>query len=80
MRYLLAIAVIAGTFWWFAPQTAREKAVDIGSAGASRAMDLAAPYREPVWNWVKKVADLGYDKAMALFRSQLHRAVDESVK
>ena len=80
MRYVLAIALIAGTFWWFAPHTTRQKIVDLGFSGGSRVVHAAAQYREPVWSWVKSVADLGYDKAMALFRSQLHRAVDASVK
>lgn len=80
MRYLLAIAVIAGTFWWFAPQTTRQKALDIGSAGVTRVAEKASQYREPIWQWIQRVADLGYDKAMALFRAQLHRAVDESVQ
>ncbi|HXK36295.1 MAG TPA: hypothetical protein VJ553_01835 [Candidatus Paceibacterota bacterium] len=80
MRYLFVLALLAGAFWYFAPQSTHDQVVDICKTGASRAVSFATQYREPVMDWVRNAADSTYDKALALVRAQLHRAVDENVQ
>ena len=80
MRTLFILAVLIGAFWYFAPQTTRSQAVDLGKAGASRVVTFASQYREPVTDWLTRTAGIAYDKALALVRAQLHRAVDENVQ
>jgi hypothetical protein len=80
MRFLFFIAIIAGVFWWFAPQTTRDQAVDLGRSATTRAVKLAGEYRQPVWDRIKQAATDVREKGAALIRTQLHRAVDENVQ
>jgi hypothetical protein len=80
MRFFFFFIILAGAFWYFAPQTTRDRVVDTGKAGTSRAVSFATHYREPVTDWLAKTAGVAYDKALALVRAQLHRAVDENVQ
>lgn len=79
-KFLFAILIIAGVFWWFAPQTARQRTSELGRDAAAQIGEFVDRYREPVWNRLLDVADMVREKAMALIRTQLHRAVDETVQ
>lgn len=80
MRTLFIFAILVGVFWWYAPQSTRDQVIDVGKARSARTVAFAMRYREPFTNWLKKTADIAYDKALALVRAQLHRAVDENVQ